>query len=121
MDLIPKDRLTEIEGRYMKARISLTSAERKALDKEIEKQLAEWDIKHMTELSALILYVLHSTFGFGKKRLKDFYFQFADEIFELTQRYDLDDSDDVWLCTKKLKEYGIDLPEWEKELRGDNH
>lgn len=103
--------------------VSLTSAEKKALDKEVERQLAEWDKKHMTELSALILYVLHSTFGFGKKRLKDFYFQFAEEVFNLTQRYDLDDSDDVWLCTKKLKEYGVNLTEWEDERmrEGDDH
>lgn len=31
---------------------------------------------------------------------------------------DMEQGDDVWLCTYKLKEIGCDLEKWEKE-RGD--
>lgn len=32
--------------------------------------------------------------------------------------YEMEQGDDVWLCTYKLKEIGCDLEKWEKE-RGD--
>jgi len=36
----------------------------------------------------------------------------------LIRRYEMEQGDDVWLCTYKLKEIGCDLEKWEKE-RGD--
>jgi hypothetical protein len=54
----------------------LSAAERRAMDKEIRRQLAEYDAKHKLELQALILWQLHEQFGFGEKRLKRFYYNF---------------------------------------------
>lgn len=48
---------------------SLTAAEKKAMDLEIQRELAEYDRKHLAEMDALILWVLHEQFGFGAKRL----------------------------------------------------
>ena len=65
-----------------------TAAEKQAMDMEIERQLAVWDLNN------------------------------AKDIDELAKRYDMDkgtNDDKVWLCTLKLKEYGIDIEEWEKE------
>ena len=42
----------------------LTSAEKKAMNMEIERQLAEYTRKHEVELNAMILYVLHEQLGF---------------------------------------------------------
>ena len=39
-------------------------------------------------------------------------------IEALIRRYEMEQGDDVWLCTYKLKEIGCDLEKWEKE-RGD--
>lgn len=86
-----------------------------AMKKQIMAELAEWDQKHYQELDALVLWVLHDEFGFGESRLKRFHERFSKSIDELIQRYVMDDSDDVWLCTRKLKEYGIDIEEWNKE------
>lgn len=94
---------------------SLTSAEQKAMDMEIQRQLAEYDRKHELEIDAMILWVLHEHFGFGEKRLKKFYDCFASSINDLIARYEMDDSDQVWLCTYMLKRYGIDLEKWQKE------
>lgn len=80
----------------------LTAAEKKAMDIEIRRQLAEYDLKHANELDAMILWHLHEEFGFGPKRLKQFYDTFSDM---------------VWLCTYKLKQYGIDIEEWNKQRR----
>ena len=38
----------------------MTVAEKKAMNLEIQRQLAEYDKKHATEIDALILWVLHS-------------------------------------------------------------
>ena len=96
---------------------SFTSAEKKAMDMEIQRQLAEYDRKHELEIDAMVLWVLHVTEGFGEKRLKRFYDGFAPALDALIHRYDMDDSDQVWLCTKQLKEHGIDISKWHDERR----
>ena len=52
---------------------SFSHNEQKAIEVEIQKQLAEYDKNHAKELSAMVLWVLHTEFGFGEKRLKKFY------------------------------------------------
>ena len=97
----------------------LTAAERKALDIEVRNQLAEYTRNHANEIDALFLWYLHEEFGFGLKRLKQVHDGFMPKIEELCKRYEMTgDGDDIWLCTQKLKEYGIDIEEWNKE-RGD--
>ena len=61
---------------------------------------------------------LREQLGFGNKRLKKFYDNFSRGIEALIRRYEMEQGDDVWLCTYKLKEIGCDLEKWEKE-RGD--
>lgn len=93
----------------------LTASERKAMEMEIKRQMAEYDRKNIMEIDALILWELHEQLGFGEKRLKQFYDAFNERFYELIRRYEMEDSDGVWLCTKKLKDLGIDLEAWEKE------
>ena len=99
----------------MKARRMMTANERKAFETELKYELAEWDKKHYNELDALILWVLHNEFGFGEKRLKQFHDAFVQNIGALLKRYEMDGEDDVWLCTYKLKQAGIDISEWNKK------
>lgn len=94
---------------------AMTVAEKKAMNLEIQRQLAEYDKKHATEIDALILWVLHSEFGFGEKRLRRFYDRFNKAIAELLERYVMEENDKVWLCTYLLKQYGIDLEKWSEE------
>lgn len=96
---------------------NFTAAERKAMDMEIKRQLAEYDAKHKLELQALILWQLHEQLGFGIKRLKQFYDGFDTAIDALIGRYELEDSDSAWLCTLKLKDIGADIEKWDKERR----
>jgi hypothetical protein len=95
----------------------LNAAERKAMDLEIQRQLAEFDLRNEREIDAIILWELHQQFGFGPKRLKHFYQNFGVELHNLIQRYQMSADDEVWLATHILKEYGIDLEEWEREMR----
>lgn len=92
----------------------MSTAERKAMEIEIQRQLAEYTAKHEQEIMAVVLWVLHKAFGFGEKRLKRFYECFDPEIKSLIQRYEMDEEAAVWLCTNRLKEAGIDIEKWEK-------
>ena len=72
----------------------LTAAEKKAMDLEIQRELAEYDRKHIAEIDATILWVLHEQFGFGAQRLRTYYDAFHDRIKELVSRYEMEDQDD---------------------------
>lgn len=103
-------RVKKAGGRVFGA--ELTAAEKKAMDMEIKRQLAEYDRKHAIEIKAITLWVLHEQLGFGEKRLKRFHDGFDAEVKALLERYQMDAEDDVWLCTRKLKEAGIDIEKW---------
>ena len=64
----------------------LTSAEKKAMNMEIERQLAEYTRKHEVELNAMILYVLHEQLGFGEQRLRKFFDRFSSNTTRWTMR-----------------------------------
>ena len=93
----------------------LSAAERKALDMEIKRQIAEYDKKNKLELQALILWQLHAQLGFGEKRLRKFYDIFDNEMDALIERYQLEECDKAWICTEKLKEMGVDIESWDAE------
>lgn len=95
--------------------IDLTLSEKRAMEAEIKRQLAEYNKKNSLEIEALILWELHENFNFGPKRLKKFHDHFAEDISALVERYNMSDSDDVWLCTRKLKDAGIDIQKWYDE------
>ena len=91
-----------------------TAAETKAMNIEINRQILEADTKYSTDVDAMILWVLHSCFGFGKKRLKRFYDEFSAEHQRLREYYEMPD-DGAWLCKHKLKDIGVDVDKWNDE------
>lgn len=93
----------------------MSASEKKAMDIEIQKQLADYDRKHALEMDALILWVLSEEFGFGEKRLTRYYRRFGPAIDALVKRYELEDSDKIWLCTHMLKRKGIDIEKMRRE------
>ena len=93
----------------------LSSKERKALDKEIRRQIIELDKQHSDDVDSMVLYTLHTRFGFGKKRLRQFYEALLQEHDKLVHHYDMPD-DYPWLCKHKLKEIGVDIEQWNQEL-----
>ena len=95
--------------------VRFTTKEQEALDKEIARQCAEYDRSNAHEIDAIILWILHEKFGFGKQRLKVFHNCFSTEVDALVRRYEMSKEDKVWLCTRKLKQYGVDISEWNKE------
>lgn len=97
----------------------LTREEQHVLNMEIQKSLAEYDQKNTDEIDAMILWNLHLIFGFGEKRLMEFYNSFSKDLHAMCERYELtDEGDELWVCTHKLKEkFGIDIHELNSKSR----
>ena len=94
-----------------------SSAEQKALDIEIKKQTAEIVRKNANEIDAMFLWYLHEKYGFGYDRLKQAHNYFKPTLESMCERYDMNtDEDKMWLCTKKLLDYGIDIEAWNAEV-----
>lgn len=96
---------------------TFTAAEKRAMDMEIKRQLAEYTRKYEADLNATILYVLHEQLGFGEQRLKKFFDRFSVEIDALVKYYEMDEEDAAWLCARKLLDMGIDVEKWCDESR----
>ena len=92
-----------------------TAAEQKAIDLELDRQFAERTRKHVNEIDAMILWELHKQLGLGPKRLIEFHNNFAPVMDALLDRYSGEATDEAWLCTHQLKEYGVDIEELNKE------
>ena len=93
----------------------LTADERKALDMEARRALAEHTRKHELEIEAMVMRQVRRSTGWGKIKLKQFYMDFVPEIMALVKRYEMDEVDMPWLCTQELKEEGFDIEAWHQE------
>ena len=102
----------------------LSKNEQKAMDIEIENQIAEYDRKHLDEVAACVLWTLHETNGFGPKRLKEFYDIFIANYIVMINGYGLGKSNNLWDYTNKLSDYGFDISrirEEKIELQKEKH
>ena len=100
--------------------VEFNKAEQKALEMEFRKEMAEYDRKNADEVDAMVLWILHVVYGFGPVRLKRFYGWFHREMQMLMDRYEMEECDQVWLCTHMmdnyLSTYGESLDDWRKEI-----
>ena len=91
-------------------RFKPSKAEQKALDREINRQLAQNVEGLKNNIIALFLWQLHEQLGFGKNRLIQFYNGFKPAIEEMQQYYDMYTGEDTdYMCKRKLKDLGIDV------------
>lgn len=96
-------------------KVQFNKAEQRALDHAINEQIVENDRAFDMDKESSILWMLHTQFGFGPKRLKKAWKLFYSETLKLREYYLMDQEDDGWLARKKLKEIGCDVEEWYKE------
>lgn len=88
-----------------------TGKMRKAMLAEIDAQIVERTDRYVLDLESMILYTLHTEFGFGKARLERFYDAYAREFYSLRNRFEMDD---CYPARRKLLEIGVDVEELEK-------
>lgn len=112
-----------MKARVKSGKVKMADNIREAMEAEAERMakiaIDEMNRDNEDELDAMALYILHSEFGFGEKRLRRFYERFSLGLRELGERYQMNEYEDrLWLCKKKLSEAGIDISKWRKE--GEN-
>ena len=96
--------------------VEFTAQERKAMNLEINRQIAEKDEKYKEDIDAMVLYVLMVHYGWKKKRLRKFWKAFISEHNALREFYKMDSpGDNEWLAHYKLKQIGVDIHQWYKE------
>lgn len=93
----------------------LTAAEKRALDIEAKRALAEYTRKHELEIEATVIWQLRQLKGWDESQLKDFYADFDVTLTKLIDWYEMGSEDAEWLCTKKLLDEGIDIDQWRRE------
>jgi hypothetical protein len=94
--------------------LHLTKAERQAFDIEVRKAFIENEELYRLDLIAGYLYWLHTTKGYGKKRLWREFDGFNNMFNEVVQQYLVDPADSTWVCKTKLKSIGVDVEEWDR-------
>lgn len=96
----------------MKAPIQrkLTVREQRALDAEINRQIALNVPKLEKNIMAMVLWQLHEQLGFGKDRLIRFHESFAPYLKQLQEYYEMESDEEAeWLVKKQLREIGVDV------------
>lgn len=96
-------------------RVRLTANERKALDSEIKRAMAEYTRAHEIEIEALMIRQLRRFTGWGGTKLKRFFMEYAPALKELVDHYEMSESDAPWLCIEELKAEGFDIKAWHNE------
>ena len=95
--------------------VKLTAAEQKALDMTTRRQLAEYTRKHELEIEATVIWQIRHLRDWDEGELKAFYQDFDIALTKLIEHYEMGSEDAQWLCTKKLKDEGIDIEAWHRE------
>ena len=98
--------------------VQFNKAEQRALDHAINEQIVANDQAFDMDKESSILWMLHTQFGFGPKRLKKAWDLFYAETRKLREYYLMDQADEGWLARQKLKEIGCDIEEWYREEGG---
>lgn len=93
----------------------LNCEQKKAMNKEINKQILENDAKFSKDYDAAVLWTLRVCYGFGKKRIRRFWDCFLAEHQRLCDCYEQVPDSKEFDCKELLKRIGVDLDEWYNE------
>lgn len=91
----------------------MTPTQVTAMREEINRQCLEADARLTLDMDTVVLWTLHRHLGFGRKRLHDFYLAMAAEHQRMREYYQIDD---LYPERYKLKELGVDVEAWQKEI-----
>lgn len=104
----------------MNARLRVTKQIRQMVNDEVRKQMQNETVEMDDNYDAVVLYTLHAHYGWGEKRLKDFYNAFSEEFERLKKYYSFDDNaDTIFVCKYALKKIGVDVEAMNAEKRGE--
>lgn len=90
-------------------RVKLNKKEQKAFDEMLSEQIRQASADHEKEEMAVVAWVLHQRLGWVENGIRNFMRDYYLILRELNTHYELGVSDTPWLCSKKLKDSGIDF------------
>lgn len=107
-------KIPKAEPTYMMKPSEIKSAALKgpgeeAMRYEINQQILEQDKAFTLDIDTMYLWTLHSKYGWGLKRLKQFYRDVFAEHIRMREFYEMDE---MYPERYKLKEKGIDIEAW---------
>lgn len=100
--------------------VQFNKKEQEAIDQEINRQIVEHDRQFDIDKESSILWMLHTQFGFGPKRLRKAWELFFSESEKLRKHYELEHGDEAWIARMKLKDIGVDVEQWYKDYDAEN-
>lgn len=89
--------------------IKLNAKERKAFNEMISAELREASENLEMEEMAIVAWQLHQQLGWRENGIMKFMKGYYPALKALTTHYEVDAKDGPWLCSKKLKDNGIDF------------
>ena len=98
----------DAERKFM---VEKARAEAKAV---IRQDTMDADERYSLDIDAMVLWTLHARFGWGKKRLEEFYAAFMDEHTRMRERYEMEDT---YPERYKLREIGVDVEELNQRFK----
>lgn len=78
----------------------------------MKKEIARQGRAFSKDVQTMLMWVLHKHYGFGKKRLEQFYITFLREYEDMCKFFE---TDEVFPAEYKLREIGIDVEELAKK------
>nr|DAG77272.1 MAG TPA: hypothetical protein [Caudoviricetes sp.] len=86
---------------------------KEAMMHEIDQQILRKDKEYQLDMDTMVLWSLNQFAGWGPKKLRAFYYFMFKEHLRMREFYEVDD---LYPERYKLKEKGVDLEEWYKDL-----
>lgn len=96
-------------------RSKLSTLETEFMMKEIDRQTAEATRGMERNIDILVLWTLHTRFGFGRERLIRFLSEMHTGLDELANWYEMDDRDQMFLAERELRKDCLFIDQMLKE------
>jgi hypothetical protein len=95
----------------MKVRINNkpNAKQKKVLKEECRKEFHKLLEHYNRQVALQVMNILHFDFGFGEKRLRQFFFELKEMQARYIERYEVEDDDVPDICEIQLREAGINI------------
>jgi len=90
-------------------RVKLNKKEQKAFNEMLSLEICKASAEHEKEEMAVVAWVLHRRLGWVENGIRNFMKDYYPILRELNTHYGMEATDTPWLCSKKLKDSGIDF------------
>lgn len=84
-------------------------AQKKVLKEECRREFHNLLENYNKQVALQVMHILHFDYGFGEKRLRQFFLKLKDMQNDLVARYEVGDDDVPDICRIQLRDDGIDL------------